>query len=63
MIIFQPHPLKNQKMPTIKSTREIYSNIPKQEPKVQELKPLDPSLLNKVVDNLNKNPVIAPKVK
>jgi hypothetical protein len=50
-------------MPTIKSTREIYSNIPKQEPKTPEVKPLDQSLMNKVIDNLNKNPVIAPKVK
>lgn len=50
-------------MPTIKSTREIYSNIPRPEEKKPEVKPLDPSLLGKVVDNLNKNPVIAPKVK
>ena len=61
MIIFN-QTLRRRKMSSIKTTREIYSNIPKQEPKEPSITPLNPDLMSKVMDNLNKQPQIAPNI-
>jgi hypothetical protein len=50
-------------MSTIKNTRDIYNNIPKPEPPKNTITPPNTELLDKVVNNLNKNPQIAPKIK
>jgi hypothetical protein len=54
---------RNIKMSTIKNTRDIYNNIPKPEPPKNTITPPNTELLDKVVNNLNKNPQIAPKIK
>lgn len=54
---------KNKKMSIIKDIRNIYNEIPKQEPVQQPITPVNTELMDKIVDQLNQKPQIAPEVK
>ena len=49
-------------MSIIKDIRQIYSEIPKTEPKVQQTTPVNTELMGKVIDSLNKQPQVAPNI-
>jgi len=49
-------------MSIIKDIKDIYSNIQKPEPQVQQVSTTDPTLMNQVVEKLNKQPKVAPNI-
>ena len=49
-------------MSILSDIKNIYSNIPKQEPKVQAVAPVNNDLMDKAINNLNKQPVVAPNI-
>lgn len=51
-----------KRMSILNSIKDTYNSIPKQEPVVQVITPLDPELLGKTMDHLNQQPQIAPNV-
>jgi hypothetical protein len=59
-------PLNPQKrrtnMSILSDIRNIYNNIPKQEEKKYEATPMNQELLDKTMEHLNKNPLVAPNI-
>lgn len=49
-------------MSIIKDFKTIYNNIPNQEPPKQPVVPLNPELLDRTIDHLNKQPIVAPNI-
>lgn len=49
-------------MSILNSIKDVYSNIPKQEPVKQIITPINPELLVKTLDHLNQQPQIAPNI-
>ena len=54
--------IREIKMSILNDIKNIYSNIPKQEPKVQPVAPVNNDLMDKAINNLNKQPVVAPNI-
>jgi hypothetical protein len=53
---------QRRKMSILNSIKDVYSSIPKQEPVVQVVTPMDPELLGKTLEHLNQQPQIAPNI-
>lgn len=53
---------QRRKMSILNSIKDVYSSIPKQEPVVQVVTPMNPELLGKTLDHLNQQPQIAPNI-
>jgi hypothetical protein len=49
-------------MSILTDIKNIYSNIPKSEPPKQIVTPLSPELLDKTMEHLNKQPIVAPNI-
>lgn len=49
-------------MSIIKDIKNIYDNIPKPEPKVQPVTPINDDLMKSVAEKLNKQPLVAPNI-
>ena len=50
-------------MSIIADIRNIYSNIPKQDPPKTSPEPPNEDLMKQTIDHLNKTPIFTPKVK
>lgn len=48
-------------MSIIKDFRNLYPNLPKQEPQ-EPIIPVNKELMDRAVDNLNKQPLVAPNI-
>ena len=53
---------QRRKMSILNSIKDVYSSIPKQEPVVQVVTPMNPELLGKTLEHLNQQPQIAPNI-
>ena len=51
-----------KRMSILNSIKDVYNSIPKQEPVVQTVNPMDPDLLGKTLDHLSQQPQIAPNI-
>ena len=60
MMIFNQQ--RRKRMSILNSIKDVYSNIPKQEPVKQIINPINPELLVKTLDHLNQQPQIAPNI-
>jgi hypothetical protein len=49
-------------MSIIKDFRGIYNNIPNQEPPKQPVTSSNPELLDRAVEHLSKQPIVAPNI-
>ena len=49
-------------MSFLKDIKNIYNELPKTEPQVQPIAPVNQELMSKVNDSLNKQPQIAPNI-
>ena len=52
---------RERKMSIIKDFRNLYPNLPKQEPQ-EPIIPVNKELMDRAVDNLNKQPLVAPNI-
>ncbi len=53
---------EKRKMSIIKDFRGIYNNIPNQEPPKQPVTSSNPELLDRAVEHLSKQPIVAPNI-
>ena len=53
---------RRRKMSILNSIKDVYSSIPKSEPVVRVVTPMDPDLLGKTLEHLNQQPQIAPNI-
>ena len=53
---------RERKMSFLKDIKNIYNELPKTEPQVQPIAPVNQELMSKVNDSLNKQPQIAPNI-
>jgi hypothetical protein len=56
------HIQQRRKMSILNSIKDVYNSIPKSEPVVRVVTPMDPELLGKTLDHLNQQPQIAPNI-
>lgn len=49
-------------MSILNSIKDVYNSIPKHEPVVRVVTPMDPDLLGKTLEHLNQQPQIAPNI-
>lgn len=52
---------RERKMSIIKDFRNLYPNLPKQEPQ-EPVIPVNKELMDRAVDNLSKQPLVAPNI-
>lgn len=52
---------RERKMSIINDFRNLYPNLPKQEPQ-EPIIPVNKELMDRAVDNLNKQPLVAPNI-
>ena len=60
MMIFNQQ--RRKRMSILNSIKDVYNSIPKQEPVVQVVTPVNPELMGKTLDHLNQQPQIAPNI-
>lgn len=60
MMIFNQQ--RRKRMSILNSIKDVYNSIPKQEPVVQVITPVNPELMGKTLDHLNQKPQIAPNI-
>ena len=53
---------RRRKMSILNSIKDVYSSIPKSEPVVRVVTPMNSELLGKTLDHLNQQPQIAPNI-